>query len=70
MKIEINEKEIENIVGMYISDKYPDVKFHWQDHLLVADISIVNDKTLLAENEHQDTSTEKPEDNTVTGLFN
>ena len=73
MKIEINKKEIENIVGMYISDKYPDVKLEWQDNSLVADVSIIPDhRSSSAKEEHQDTThtTDKPEDNTVTGLFN
>lgn len=69
MKIEIDKKEIENIVSMYISDKYPDAKLEWQEYSLVADVSIIPDHPSPSDREEHQVSKEKPNDNTVTGLF-
>ena len=67
MKLQIDKKEIEKIVNMYISDKYPDVNLEWQDDMLVADITLLPTNDTVTKEEHQEPSPSN--DNTVTGLF-
>lgn len=68
MKLQIDKKEIEKIVNLYIMDKYPDVNLEWQDDLLVADITLLPTKEEeVTKEEHQESSPSS--DNTVTGLF-